>query len=122
MPVAIVVNEGAPCAPEFASSRNPRGSPDFFEDAMSVVIKPILSVISDVQVFPSVVVVVTDADALSPSGCGEPGSRGHVCKRAIVIVAVQMIGGRFAAGESFEGSAVHDKNIRPSVIVVIEDS
>ena len=84
-------------------------------------IQTILSVVGDVQIFPAIVVVVADAHALAPSGGGQPGFRGHIGERPVVIVVIQVIGGSVLLRESFERRAVHDENVGPAVVVVIKD-
>ena len=72
----------------------------FGEHSTLVVIEAILAVVGDVEIFPSVVVVVADANALAPAGRGQSGFGGDVGKRSVVIVAIQMIGGRVVRRES----------------------
>ena len=84
-------------------------------------IEAVLAVVGDVEVFPSVVVVVADADALAPAGCGEAGFRGDVGEGAVVIVAVEVVGGRLPGGKSFELGAIDQEDVGPSVVVVVED-
>ena len=84
-------------------------------------IEPVLAVVGDVEIFPSVVVVVADADALAPAVRGQPGLGGHVGKSSVVIVAIQMIGGRRSRRKSFERGAVHQENVGPAIVVVVEN-
>jgi len=56
-----------------------------------VVIKPILAVIGDEDVFESIVVVVTDADAIRPSGVKQAGFGGNVGEGAIAILVVKTV-------------------------------
>ena len=86
-----------------------------------IVVEPVLAVVGDVEIFPSVVVVVADANALAPAGCGQTGFGGHVGERAVVIVAIQVIAGTLPGGKSFERRAIHQKNVGPAVVVVVED-
>ena len=86
-----------------------------------IVVEAVLAVVGDVEVVPSVVVVVADADALAPSGRGKAGFGGDVGESAVVIVAVKVVGGSLSGGKAFELRAVDDKDVGPSVIVVVED-
>src|SRR6266478_1214273 len=119
--VAIVVNERAACTPSFSRTSNSRGFSDFFERAVLVVIKAVLPVIGDVKVFPSVVVVVADAHSLSPACGAQTRLRSYVTKGSVVIVAIQMADGSFARGKAGKCGSVYKKNIRPTIVVIIED-
>ena len=66
--VAVVVDERASRAPRFARTRHAGLLRHFGEDTVIVVIEPVLAVVRDVQIFPTIVVVVADANALSPAG------------------------------------------------------
>ena len=92
------------------------------EHATLVVIKAILPVIGDEQVFPSIVVVIADAYALTPAcGVSESGNFGHVGERAVVIVAVEMIGWGIIRWKSFQRRSVHQENVRPAIVIVVKD-
>src|SRR4051812_12531807 len=84
-------------------------------------VEPVFSVIGDVQIVPVIVVVVTDANPLAPTGRFQAGFYGDVSKRAVVIVSIEVVGRRFTAGRGFKRSAVHDENIWPAVIVIVEN-
>jgi len=86
-----------------------------------IVIEVVLAVVRNVEVFPTVVVVVAHADALAPAGSDEPGLHGYIGERPVVVVAIEMVGRYFARRESFERGAVDNENIRPAVVVVIEN-
>src|SRR6185369_8140428 len=119
--VAIVIDEGASCPPGLPASGNTGRLPHFREDPTLIVIKPVLSVVRDVEVFPSIVVVVADADTLAPAVRGQPGLGGHIGKSSVVLVAIQMIGGRRSCRKSFKRGAVYQENIGPAIVVVIEN-
>ena len=84
-----------------------------------VVIEHVLAEVGDEQVIVAVVVVVADADALSPAGVSDAGFGGDIGESAVAIVLEQMRGGLLAGGEAFQARAVHQKNIEPAVVVVI---
>src|SRR2546426_11131965 len=84
-------------------------------------VEAVLAVIRDVDVFPSVVVVVADAHTLAPSGRGQARSCGDVGEGAVVIVAIEMVGGSFSGGRAFEFGTVDQENVGPTVIVVVKD-
>ena len=89
--VAVVIDECAARSPRFSRAGDAGFFGDLGEDAALVVIEAILSVISNVEIFPAVVVVVSDANALTPAGGGEPGFHGDIGESSVVIVAVEVI-------------------------------
>ena len=84
-------------------------------------VEAILAVVRDVEVFPSVIVVVANADALPPSGCIQSGLDGYIAESAIVIIAIKMVGRTLACGEAFQRRAIHKEDVGPAVIVVVKD-
>src|SRR5277367_4338233 len=88
---------------------------------MVIVVKAILAVVRDVEIFPTIVVVVADADALAPAGRSQAGLFGDVGERAVVIVVVETVGRTLASGKSFQPRAIYEKNVGPAVVVIIED-
>ena len=84
-------------------------------------IEDILAVVGDVQILKTIIVIITDADALAPAGVSEAGFLGDIGKRAFVIVAVEMIGGSIFYGRALEFCAVDDEDVGPAVIVVVEN-
>src|SRR5208282_6826748 len=122
MAIAIVVHERASRAPGLARSRHATLLGNFREDPMVVVIKPILSVVGNVEIFPTVVVVIAYANSLPPAAPSQPCLHRDVSKSSIMIVAVESIAGTLPGRKSFQARAVHQKNIVPAVVVVIEDS
>src|SRR4029077_18444662 len=103
---AIIVDESASCSPCFAGSGDAGLFSHFGEDSVLIVVETVLAVVGDVEVFPSVVVVVADAHALAPSGCGETGFGSDVGEGAVVIVAVEVVGGSLSGGSAFKFGAV----------------
>src|SRR5258708_26746698 len=86
-----------------------------------VAIQHILSPICDEQIEIAVVVVVADAPSLSPARALESGSRCDVGKRPVMVVVIEVCGRGFVFGEAFKCRAVGKVNVRPSVVVVIEN-
>jgi len=58
---------------------------------------------------------------LTPAGSHEAGFRGDVCKSSVVIIAVEVTGGSGSGIWRFEPGTVHQKNIGPTVVVVVKD-
>ena len=122
MAVAVVVDEGAAIAPGFSGARDTCLFAYVGECSVAVVvIEDVLSVVGDVEIFPPVVVVIADADALAPAGVGEAGFLRDVGESAVVIVVVKMARGRFCGRGRVEACPVDNENVRPAVVVVIED-
>ena len=69
--VAIVVHKGAASAPAGSLSCDAGLLADIGEGAVSVVVvQNILAVVGDEQIVEAIVIVVADADALTPPDCG----------------------------------------------------
>src|SRR5439155_2993891 len=120
MPVAIVVEKGAACAPLRVLAQETRPFRNVRKSAVTVVvIENVLAPVHDKKVVKAVVVVVADADALAPAEAGQSGLLRHVLEGAVAIVAQQPIGrDRLSASQS---STIHKKDIEPAVVVVIEE-
>ena len=122
MAVAVIIDKGASGAPGFAVACNAGLFADIGERAVTiVVIQNVFAVIGNVKIFPAVVVVIADANALAPSGAEQAALPNDIGKGAIMIVVVEMAGRGFDGGKAFEGGAVNDEDVRPAVIVVIKD-
>src|SRR6266481_445503 len=89
---------------------------------MVIMIETILPVVRDVEVFPTIIIVISDADALTPSRGNKTGLHGDIRESPIMIVVIQVVGGGLIGWESFQCGAVHNENIRPSIVVIIKDS
>ena len=122
MTIAVVIHKRAARAPIFSSSRDAGFRADIRESAVSIiVVENIFAVVSHVEIIPAVVVVIAHADALPPTRRREAGLHRHIRESAVVIVVIEMIRGACAGRKSFESSTIHDENIRPAIVVVIED-
>src|SRR5258708_15843477 len=120
MTVAVVVDEGASCSPRFAGACYTGLLGDLSEDTVLIVIETVLSVVGEVQIVPTVIVVVADADALPPANRGQASFSGDVSERAIVIVVVEVVRGALPGRKSLNLCAIHQKHVRPTVIGVID--
>src|SRR5450432_1403581 len=81
----------------------------------------VVPVIGDVKIIPAVVIVVAHANALAPARGLEPGGFRDIGERPIVIIVVKMIRRRVLSRRTLQRGSVHQENVRPSVIVIIED-
>ena len=84
---------------------------DFSEDSILIVVEAIFPVVGDVDVFPSIVVVIADACPLTPARSGKAGLRRDVGEGTVVIVVEEMIGWGFVLWETFEGGAVYEEDL-----------
>src|SRR6266849_5088651 len=119
--VTIVVNESTPGTPGLSRSCYASLFGHFGENAMVIMIETILPVIRDVQIFPTIIIVISDANALTPSRGNKTGLHGDIRESPIMIVVIQVVGGSLIGWESFQCRAVHNENIWPSVVVIIKN-
>ena len=122
MAVAVVVDEGTAIAPGFSGAGDAGFVAHVRECSVAVVvIKDVLSVVGDIEIFPTVVVVIADANALAPAGVGKSGLLRDIGESAVVIVVIEMARGRFSRSGRVKAGAVDDENVGPAVVVVVED-
>src|ERR1700690_1148911 len=88
---------------------------------MLVVIQVVLPVAGNVEVFPSVVVIVAHADSLSPARGRQTRPRGYIAEGSVVIVAVKLVAGALSGGKAFESGSIHEEDVGPAVVVIIKD-
>ena len=119
--VAIVIQESATAAPRFSVSGHSGLLGYLFERPSAIVVEPVLSVIGDVEIFPAVVVIVADTNALTPAGSDESRTFRHVRECSVMIVMIEVVRRRASCREAFQGRAIHKEDIRPAIVVVIED-
>ncbi len=82
-------------------------------------VENILAKVAYEKVFEAVVVVITDADALSPAAVYEPRCCGDVGESAVAIILEQMRMWFLAFRKTFQAPAIHQKNVQPAVVVII---
>src|SRR5581483_1225427 len=122
MAIAIVVQKAAASAPAI---RRP-GHAGFFRNVAKrtvaiVVIKDIFSEVRDKKIIEAVVVVVANTARLTPSRMREPCLGGDVGKCSVAVVVKQKTGGTMIADGRIETGTVHEENIKPAVIVIVEE-
>ncbi len=79
-----------------------------------------LPVGGDQHVRPAVVVVVPYGDAHSKIGPGHAGLLGDVGECAIAVVLVEGVAHRLGRLPKIAGTAVHQEDIHPAIVVVVE--
>src|SRR5213078_1145816 len=102
--VAVVIDKRAAGVPALAVSGDAGFFADVGEGAVAVVVLE--------DIFPEVgdeesveIVVVGDADALSPTGMNETGLGGDVGESAVAVIFEKMRCGFLSGGEAFEAPA-----------------
>ena len=90
---------------------------------MIVAIEPILSPVRDVDIRPAIVVEIGNGHAHAPAIVLNTRVRSHIRERPIVVVVEQSSMRRcLFAVERIEGRPVHDINIEPSIVVIIDQT
>src|SRR5580698_2480505 len=120
MAVAIIVEKSTATVPSRTGLLQPCLDGDIGEGTVAVVMEErILAVVGDEQVVESIVVVVADTTALPPAAACEPGLRGDIGEGSITIVFEEVAGGFTIFGKALQTPSVHEKNVWPSVVIVV---
>src|SRR5262245_53680833 len=99
MAIAVVVDKAAARSPAIRRSGQSGFQGHIREGTVTiVVIKRVSAPIADEQVIEAVVIVITYAAALTPSGARETSLLGDVCERAVAIIVKEVTGGLARAG------------------------
>src|SRR5579884_1072259 len=89
------------------------------ERAVAIVaVQNVLSEAGAEDVVEAVIIVVTNAHSAGPANRVQPRFICYIGKRAVAIVFVKTIG--CTCGRAFQAGAGEDKNVHPSVVVVVE--
>src|ERR1017187_10085922 len=105
----------------FGSAGNPSFFTDVSEGAVAIIpIETILSEVGTENVFETIVIVITDAYPVRPSGCMQAGTLGRVGESTIPIVFVESICGRSRC--TLQSGSTQQEDVHPSVIVVVKKS
>src|SRR4051812_15814704 len=120
MAITIVVNECTAAIPARCFLHQPSLGGHVAESPVPVVVvKRVLAVVADEQVFVTIVIVIADANTLSPSGTRETCLHGDISKGAIAIIFEEVTRGLLPLGKAFETPAVYQENIEPAIVVVV---
>jgi len=84
------------------------------------VIEDVASPVGDEQIGIAIVVVVTDATSLSPARAGQACLLRDVGESAVAIVVKQVAGGVAIPLRRNKACSIHQKDIEPAIVVVIE--
>src|SRR5437588_6501717 len=121
LPIPIVIHEGAAASPSLSITGDACCVRHLFESAVAVVVEPVFPVVRDVNVVPAVVVVVADTHALTPAAGDKTSFLCNIGECSIVIVTIEMTGGRTLCVKTIEPGAIHEQYVRPAIVIVIED-
>ena len=118
--VAIVIEEGAACSPADSLSSDSCFLAYIGEGAVAVVvIQHVLAEVGDEQVVVAVVVVIADADALSPPRVLKTRLQGDVGESPVAIVLEEVIERLLAGWKAFESSSVDEEDVEPAIVVIV---
>ena len=88
---------------------------------MIVVIETVLAIITDIDVRPSVVIVIPDGHAEAPTLIGYARLLRNVCERAVMIIVEQGSARRpRLACEPVIAGTVDKVNIQPAIVVIVQ--
>ena len=119
--VPVVIYKRATRSPSLFRSRNASLVADILKDAAFVVKKSIVTVIGNVEIFPTIVVVVANANTLAPAGRFQPSRFRYIGKCTVVVVVIEVVRRRALTSRAFQRGSVDQKNIRPPVIVIVKN-
>src|SRR5438034_8871726 len=88
---------------------------------MVIVIEPVLAVIGDVEILPSVVVIVSDTNSLAPTRRDKSRFLSPVRESSIVIVVIQMVRDSLIGGGALQLCAIQHENVEQTVVVIVEN-
>src|SRR4029077_15218293 len=85
-------------------------------------VKAVLAVVGNVNIWPAIVVKVTDGNSESPALIRDAGMLGHIGEGAIVIVVIERRAWRLLlSGQRIIGGTIVQINIGPAIVVIIEN-
>ncbi len=119
--VPVVVHERASRSPCLFRSSNASFVTHVLKYSVIIAEQTVVPVVRDVEIVPTIVVVIADAHSLPPPSRFQSRHFRHVGKRAVVIVVVKMIRRRVSSSWTIESGPVNQENIRPTVVVVVEN-
>ena len=122
VPVAIIVQKTAACAPRLFRA----GDTSFFGDIREgpvaiIVVEDVVPPIADKQIVEAIVIIVTDATSLSPTRMGQTSLLSDIRKGPVTVVVKEVTRGLTIALTQLEARTVYQKNVDPAIIVVIEE-
>ena len=120
--VTIVIEKRATGPPAPARCRKAGLLGPVFERPVPLVaIEHVVSEVGHQQIGVPVVVVIGGADALTPARAGQTSPPGDILKRAVSLIAIEVIDRLFPWRKAFRPAAVGKENIPEAVAVEIKD-
>ena len=121
MTVAVIVHECTSGSPSRGTRFQQTGLLGHIcESSITVIfVKPIVTKISTENIFEAIVVVVANTNSVRPAGRRQSRFLCHVGERAIAIVLIEAV--RCFRRITFQAGSGEDKNVHPSVIVVVDE-
>ena len=86
----------------------------------TIPIELILSPIADEQIDFPVIVIVANANALSPAAVGEICLLCDVGKSAVTAIPIEVIGRLVTFGETFQDGSIDLENVQKAIVVVVK--
>ena len=83
-------------------------------------IKDAAAVLRDIEIRETVAVVIPDGNALAKAARRHTGFFRHVGERAVAIVPIQRVTQRRIGTEKIAFAAIHQVNVHPAVVVIVE--
>src|SRR5437899_3150789 len=122
MTVPIVIEEAATGAPASLDARHSRLFRDVGESTVAIIaVKHVSSKVGDKEIVEAIVVIVADTAGLAPTRMRQTRLASDVGKGAVAIVAEEIAGGLGACGGRGGTGAIHQEDIRPAVVIVVDD-
>ena len=121
MAVVIVVSEGTARAPSPGVANSGRRSHIAERAVAVVVVEDAATYIGDVDVFPAVIVVVADAHTHAPSAMVQARLCSNIGEGAVAVIVIELAGRTSAAPQIFQSGPIHEKNIQPAIVVVVQE-
>src|SRR5258708_6914424 len=90
---------------------------------MVVVVEPVLAVVADKEIGPTVVVIIRNRAAVSPAIIRHPGPLRYFGERSVMIVVEQCgVWRLFPSIQRIECRAVHKIDIEPAIVVEVDQA
>jgi len=85
-----------------------------------IMVEDVFPIVSQEQIVMSIVVIVTDANAIAPPRVSQAGLLCNISKSSVTIVVIKAVGRtRFSRRNPSKQSAVWNKGINPTIVVVV---
>src|SRR2546425_8850091 len=86
-----------------------------------IVVEDAATYIGDVDVFPTVIVVVADAHTHAPDAMVQACLCRDIGEAAVAVIVIELAGRTSAAPQIFQGGPIHEENIQPAIVVIVQE-